>query len=84
MDRFIDAHQVDVDSALGNFKIQYGQIYSHYPPKLILLTYNLKSSMDRFIVINTTNIVVSNANLKSSMDRFIESFANYIYNVNDI
>jgi hypothetical protein len=49
MDRFIDAHQVDVDSALGNFKIQYGQIYSHYPPKLILLTYNLKSSMDRFI-----------------------------------
>ena len=28
--------------------------------------------MDRFIVINTTNIVVSNATLKSNMDRFID------------
>ena len=29
--------------------------------------------MDRFIVINSTNIIVSNATLKSNMDRFIEA-----------
>ena len=34
--------------------------------------YNLKSNMDRFIVIKYIHIKITHTNLKSNMDRFID------------
>ena len=53
------------------FKIQYGQIYSDFSFEGITEYCNLKSNMDRFIVIPTAGNYINYVDLKSNMDRFI-------------
>ena len=51
MERFIAEMKLLYQSIKEEFKIQYGEIYSLTNYKILLITINLKSSMERFIAL---------------------------------
>ena len=56
------------------FKIQYGEIYIVAAAVAGLGVFDLKSNMERFILINHSILIACHLNLKSNMERFIWSY----------
>ena len=65
MDRFIDDNNGHLVYEFIVFKIQYGQIYSDKTKQPTITPENLKSNMDRFIVINLSDVTEKSSKFKN-------------------